>query len=150
MLLYFWHNVMIWHNFIALRMFSTSFCCCNIILSIQTVLLCSICHLLQKKRYSGLHSVTSMHVFHSASLQHSSAKRRSNFLFPVNIIIAVWPESCREDLFILAWCATSGHRHRNWKSQVLSKQALQVGVLTCPLWLDGLLAKITRGSPCSA
>ena len=83
------------------------------------------------------------------------------FCLPWSTIIAVWLESCREDLLITAWRATSGHRHRRWQlkseerkkkkkkknwSQVLSKQALRVSVLTCPLWFDGLLVKIMRGT----
>lgn len=37
------------------------------------------------------------------------------FCLPWSTIIAVWLESCREDLFIAAWRVTSGHRHRRWQ-----------------------------------
>lgn len=89
---------------------------------------------------------------YSTPLQNADAI----FCLPWSTIIAVWLESFSEDLFIQAWCATSGHRHSHWelksekkkkkKSQVLSKQAPQVSVLTGPLWLDGHLENITSGT----
>lgn len=97
----------------------------------------------------GLHE--GLDAFLSASLKAPNSKTSDAFsCLPWSTIIAVWLESYREDLSIQAWCAATGNRHCELKSEfkkkVLSKQALQFNVLTCLFWRDGLLAKIRRGT----
>lgn len=59
--------------------------------------------------------------------------------------------SSRLDVALVATdTGTENWKVRVTKKKVPSKQALQISVLTCPLCLDGLLAKITRGTPGSA